>query len=166
MLVDSVSKRKMKKQILDSNNSLWLFHRLFFLNNIFSGKKWGQSDQTLPLLQAYSVNKSRVSQLLYLKLISTLCLWKLEIPLDQKKVKQKPLRPQQLLRHPVTNQGSGRWNPEPRAGAPPEFRGPQEHVVCVHDNSTDWLCSSGLLKPLTQLGQRSPLLFLTSDYIH
>lgn len=37
-----------------------------------------------------TINKSHLPQVLYLKLIHTLCLWKLELSLKQKKVNKKP----------------------------------------------------------------------------
>lgn len=86
-------------------------------------------------------------------------MWKLEVPLNQKKHETKTTQPTA-----VTSQVSGCLNPEWNAGAPLKFQGLQEPVVCVHNNCTGSRWSPVLLRQLTQLRQRPPFLFLASNH--
>lgn len=137
----------------------------------FTGKVGSVRSNSSFTSKTYSMNKSHISQPLYLKLISTLCLWKSEITLNQKKVKPKPLSPQQLLSYPVTT--SHHQSPTRGGGFAWTCSGELEHprsfgvvrslwFVCMTIILT--LCASVPLKQLTQLRQRSPFLFLASNF--
>lgn len=144
----------------------------------FSGKVGSVRSNSSFTSKTYSMNKSHISQLLYLKLISTLCLWKSEITFKSEKSKTKATQSSAVAQLPSHHQSppvTTRHHPSPTRGGgfawtcSRELEHPRSFgvvrsmwFVCMTIILT--LCASVPLKQLTQLRQRSPFLFLASNF--